>query len=92
MHKEGYAMSVETWYDNHLVGGLYGVILGSVFFGESMFSLQSDASKVALVHLANHSPHHISLIDCQMETDHIISMGAELISRKTFLDYLKNWA
>lgn len=90
LHRLGHAHSVEVWQAQTLVGGLYGLSIGRVFFGESMFSHVADASKVALVHLARHLQHHdFALIDCQMHTAHLASMGARDIARETFLDYLE---
>ncbi|PWV65748.1 leucyl/phenylalanyl-tRNA--protein transferase [Plasticicumulans acidivorans] len=90
LHALGYAHSVETWYDDTLIGGLYGVALGGVFFGESMFSRRSDASKVALVQLAGLLLRRgFGFIDCQMETDHLLSLGAQTISRDHFLSLLR---
>ncbi len=90
LHKLGYAHSVETWLDNRLVGGLYGVALGEVFFGESMFSLERDASKVALKRLCDELIRRgYQLIDCQMATAHLISLGAELIPRVDFIEALR---
>lgn len=89
LHHMGFAHSIETWRDNQLVGGLYGVCLGRSFFGESMFSFESDASKIALVALANHLRRQdFDLIDCQVTTDHLLSMGAHEISRNSFLDII----
>lgn len=86
LHRQGYAHSVEVWRGRQLAGGLYGVAIGSAFYGESMFSAQSNASKVALAALANRlQRHQFRFIDCQMETPHLLSMGAELISREEFL-------
>jgi len=86
LHRMGYAHSVETWYQDNIVGGLYGVSLGRCFFGESMFSTMSDASKVALVTLRNFlRDHKFDLIDCQLPTDHLIRMGAREISRDDFI-------
>lgn len=91
LHKAGVAHSIETWKDGQLVGGLYGISLGGVFFGESMFSSHSNASKVALTALACHlKQHNYDLIDCQVKTDHLISMGATEIPRKIFLNMLHN--
>lgn len=87
LHHAGYAHSIETWRDGALVGGLYGVAIGRVFFGESMFSHVSNASKVALVHLAQQGDY--KMIDCQMATDHLLSLGAEKISREDFVHALK---
>ena len=89
LHRLGAAHSVETWLDGTLVGGLYGIGMGKSFFGESMFSLQADASKVALVALSNYlNRFGFDLIDCQVTSDHMLSMGAEEISRPAFLDIL----
>lgn len=86
LHEMGYAHSIETWYEGRLAGGLYGISLGGVFFGESMFALVSDASKAALVALCRYmSGQHFDMIDCQVTTDHLIRMGAREISRKAFL-------
>jgi leucyl/phenylalanyl-tRNA--protein transferase len=81
----GYAHSVETWHDGVLVGGLYGVAIGRMFFGESMFSRMPDASKVALVHLARQLRQWgFGMIDCQMETAHLASLGARTMPRVVF--------
>jgi leucyl/phenylalanyl-tRNA--protein transferase len=86
LHELGYAHSIETWREDKLVGGLYGISLGGSFFGESMFSLEADASKLALVALATHlGKHKFDLIDCQVTSNHLVSMGAEEISRDSFL-------
>lgn len=86
LHRLGYAHSVETWYENNLVGGLYGVSLGRCFFGESMFSAMSDASKVALVTLRNYlRKSQFDFIDCQMPTDHLIRLGARKVARNDFI-------
>ncbi len=85
MHEMGWAHSVEVWQDQELVGGLYGMCIGSVFFGESMFSRASNASKVALATLCRWGEANgIELIDCQVGNPHLYSMGAEDISRKEF--------
>ncbi len=93
--RRGYAHSVETWRDGELIGGLYGVALGRVFFGESMFARAADASKLALVHLARQIERwHYGLIDCQMSTAHLASLGAREISRAQFsreLEQLVNY-
>jgi leucyl/phenylalanyl-tRNA---protein transferase len=82
----GYAHSVETWEGAELVGGLYGVALGRVFYGESMFSRRSNASKIALAHLARQLERwEFALIDCQMATEHLASLGAREIPRSEFL-------
>jgi leucyl/phenylalanyl-tRNA--protein transferase len=88
LHNEGFAHSVEVWEQNNLVGGLYGIKIGAVFCGESMFSLVSNASKIALIHLCNSGLYQ--LIDCQVHTSHLASMGAKLISRKEYMDVLRN--
>jgi len=86
LHELGYAHSVETWRQGELVGGLYGVALGSVFYGESMFTKRSDASKVALVHLVHLlRSRHFEMIDCQLTTRHLLSLGAREIPRREFL-------
>ena len=85
LHHAGYAHSVECWLHDELVGGLYGVQLGGIFFGESMFTRRSDASKVALVTLVSHvQKQNIQVIDCQMTTEHLRSFGAREISGPTF--------
>jgi len=90
LHQLGIARSYEVWKDNELVGGLYGVDLGHVFCGESMFSLVDNASKYALIMLAEDLVKKgYSLIDCQLYTPHLQSMGAEEISRESFLKILK---
>ncbi len=89
LHTAGFAHSVETWLDGRLVGGLYGVSIGAAFFGESMFSLVSDASKAALVSLAAAlRTWNFSLIDCQVTTGHLVSMGAREVPRVEFLERL----
>ncbi|MGQ0654850.1 MAG: leucyl/phenylalanyl-tRNA--protein transferase, partial [Betaproteobacteria bacterium] len=86
LHRSGYAHSFETWRGNELVGGLYGVALGRMFFGESMFSRATDASKVALFHLVGHlKDKGFPLIDCQMHTPLLASLGGREISRRAFL-------
>ena len=85
MHALGYAHCVEAWREDELVGGLYGLALGKVFFGESMFTRVSDASKVCLAALvALLQQRGVSLIDCQQETEHLASLGARPISRRSF--------
>jgi len=82
----GYAHCVETWRDDRLVGGLYGVTLGNIFFGESMFSLERDASKVALKRLVDElQARNYTLIDCQVESAHLESLGARALPRAEFL-------
>ncbi len=85
MHRQGIAHSVETWRDGELIGGLYGVALGRMFFGESMFSRAADASKVALVTLVRQlADWNFGMIDCQMKTPHLASLGAREIPRAEF--------
>ncbi len=85
LHEQGHAHSVECWQDGVLVGGLYGIAVGQVFFGESMFSLVTDASKVALVSLASHlRDWAYELIDCQVHNQHLASLGASTIPRESF--------
>lgn len=92
MHELGYAHSVESWLDGELVGGLYGMALGRVFYGESMFSRVSDASKVALAHLAKYLEiSGFAVIDCQMTTAHLTSMGGREIPRAEFSRGLRVW-
>ena len=89
LHRCGIAHSVEIWQSEALVGGLYGVSLGSMFFGESMFSVQPDASKVAFYHLNQRlQDWEFTLLDCQMMTSHLASLGAEPMARTDFLDLL----
>jgi len=90
LHRAGFAHSVETWLGAELVGGLYGVALGRAFFGESMFTRVSDASKVALVALARQLQHWgFGMIDCQMNTAHLASFGAREIPRAEFTRRLR---
>jgi leucyl/phenylalanyl-tRNA--protein transferase len=89
LHELGYATSVEVWLDKELVGGLYGIDLNNgVFCGESMFSLVSNASKVGFITFIQNS--NYNLIDCQVYTNHLESLGAKDISREEFLKYLDN--
>ncbi|MCD6178270.1 MAG: leucyl/phenylalanyl-tRNA--protein transferase [Bacteroidales bacterium] len=89
LHKLGYAHSVETYYNKELVGGLYGLSLGKCFFGESMFFKKSDASKVALSYLCRElKAMGFYFIDAQVETDHLVRMGAQKIKRNNFLELL----
>jgi leucyl/phenylalanyl-tRNA--protein transferase len=90
LHKNGYAHSVETYLSGELVGGLYGVSLGKAFFGESMFYIRADASKIALYHLVEKlKSWNFKLIDVQQETSHLRSLGARPVPREKFLDMLK---
>jgi leucyl/phenylalanyl-tRNA--protein transferase len=89
LHHLGRAHSIECWHDGELIGGLYGVALGRAFFGESMFSRVRDASKVALVHLAEQlATWHFHFIDCQLPTPHLTSLGAVEMSRSEYLQRL----
>ncbi len=91
LREMGVAQSVEVWQDHKLVGGLYGIDLGNVFTGESMFSLVSNASKVAFVYLCKKlESAQYDLLDCQVYNEHLASLGAYEIPRKVFMKYLKN--
>ena len=90
LHKLGYAHSIEVWDGNELVGGLYGMAIGKVFYGESMFTYKSNASKMALIYLCELlEKRGFYLIDCQQETDHLNSMGAHNISAEMFMTHLR---
>jgi len=90
LHDMGFAHSVETYYEGELVGGLYGIALGRGFFGESMFSLMPNASKVSIKALSSIcAKKSYDFIDCQIETPHLIKWGAKLVERETFLDELE---
>lgn len=90
LHAQGHAHSIETWMDGELAGGLYGVAIGRVFYGESMFSWRTDASKIALAHLCTHVGRlGFGIIDCQMETSHLASLGASPIPRSEFVARLR---
>jgi leucyl/phenylalanyl-tRNA--protein transferase len=90
LHRLGYAHSVETWVDGRLAGGLYGVSIGRMFYGESMFSDVSNASKIALAHLARQLERwQFGMIDCQMNTPHLATLGAREIPRREFIASLK---
>ena len=88
LHHQGHAHSIEVYENDHLAGGLYGVAIGKVFFGESMFSCASNASKVALVYLLKNTGYQ--LIDCQVENPHLKSLGAFNIERSAFVQQLEN--
>ena len=91
LHELGIAHSVEVWVDDELAGGIYGLALGRVFFGESMFSKHQDASKIALVALCQQLQQwDFSLLDCQISNPHLLSMGAQDISRVEFDQHLKD--
>ena len=87
LHELGWAHSIEVWEVDNLVGGLYGVAVGKVFCGESMFSLVSNASKVALIYLCQQT--NFEMIDCQLPNNHLLSMGAEIINREVYMEILK---
>lgn len=90
LHELGYAHSVETWMDGKLAGAIYGVAIGHMFYGESMFHRVTDASKIALVHLMRHlEKHGFGMMDCQMKTEHLASLGAREIPRIEFLRRLQ---
>lgn len=92
LHELGYAHSAECWQGGELVGGLYGVALGRVFFGESMYSRQSDASKIAFIHLACQLKEWgYSIIDCQVHSKYLKSLGAIEIPRKDYINLINHW-
>jgi leucyl/phenylalanyl-tRNA--protein transferase len=90
LHRMGHAHSSEVWLDGKLVGGAYGVCIGHMFYGESMFARVSDASKIALAYLvAFLRSQGVRMLDCQQETGHLASLGAYPISRREFLEHLR---
>jgi leucyl/phenylalanyl-tRNA--protein transferase len=90
LHEAGYAHSVETWMDGELAGGVYGVAIGRAFFGESMFTRRTDASKIALVHVVRQLERwRFGVVDCQMRTEHLASFGAREIARGDFAAMVK---
>ncbi|WP_151636645.1 leucyl/phenylalanyl-tRNA--protein transferase [Noviherbaspirillum aerium] len=90
LHRQGYAHSSEVWLDGQLVGGAYGVCIGRMFYGESMFARVSDASKIALAYLVHFlKTNGVEMIDCQQETSHLASLGATPIPRREFLSHLR---
>jgi len=90
LHELGYAHSVEVWSEGELIGGLYGMAIGKVFFGESMFAKQSNASKFGFIKLVQFlKANNFELIDCQQETPHLLSLGAEMMESETFFEILK---
>jgi leucyl/phenylalanyl-tRNA---protein transferase len=90
LHLQGFAHSAEAWHNGELVGGLYGVNIGKVFFGESMFSTLSNASKFAFIKYTQFlQKEGVELIDCQIESEHILSLGATLIDRTVFIERLQ---
>jgi leucyl/phenylalanyl-tRNA--protein transferase len=91
LHEKGYAHSAEVWQDGELAGGLYGVRMGKIFFGESMFSKKSNASKYAFIKYTEYLKNNgVELIDCQVYTEHLESLGAKMIPRKDFTEKLKD--
>lgn len=92
LHELGWAHSVETWIDGELVGGLYGMAIGRAFFGESMFHRATDASKIAFAHLARLlARENFAILDCQMSTTHLASLGATEMPRRDFTAGLRDW-
>ena len=92
LHKKGYGVCAETWCNGELVGGLYGILMGKIFFGESMFSIVSNASKFAFINYVNQLTNKdVRLIDCQVYTQHLESLGARMISRNFFLNLVKTY-
>ena len=90
LHRQGYAHSSELWLDGHLVGGAYGVCIGHMFYGESMFARVTDGSKIALAYLVRFLKNNdVPMIDCQQETAHLASLGAASISREKFISRLQ---
>jgi leucyl/phenylalanyl-tRNA--protein transferase len=90
LHTQGYAHSAEAWHKGELVGGLYGVLIGKIFFGESMFSKKNNASKFAFIKYVNHlQKKGVELIDCQVYTPHLESLGARMISKSDFTGLLR---
>lgn len=90
LHRDGWAHSIEIWDDGNLAGGLYGICIGKVFFGESMFSSTPNTSKMAMLGLARHMVSaHLELIDCQVVSRHLVTLGARLMPRTEFSAYLE---
>lgn len=92
LHRAGYALSVECWENGLLAGGLYGVKIGKCFFGESMFSKTSNASKAAFITFVQEHGSGLEVIDCQVHTHHLASLGARFISRVSFVDIVQRYA
>jgi leucyl/phenylalanyl-tRNA--protein transferase len=91
LHQLGFAHSAEAWIDKELVGGLYGIRLGNIFFGESMFSTKSNASKFAFINFVKQlQKENVALIDCQVYTKHLESLGAQMIERTKFISILQH--
>ncbi|RLA00063.1 MAG: leucyl/phenylalanyl-tRNA--protein transferase, partial [Gammaproteobacteria bacterium] len=92
LHQQGFAHSIECWHNGQLVGGLYGIAIGQIFFGESMFSIMRDSSKIALVTLCQKLHRWgYPVIGCQIHSNHLASMGAKEISRNDFIGYLNKY-
>ncbi len=90
LHRQGHAHSAELWFEDELVGGAYGVAIGRMFYGESMFARAADASKIALAYLvAFLQAQGVQMLDCQQQTDHLASLGARPIARSLFIEQLK---
>ncbi|CAA7392132.1 leucyl/phenylalanyl-tRNA--protein transferase [Chryseobacterium fistulae] len=89
LHEYGLAKSIEVWKDDELVGGLYGIQIGKVFCGESMFAKVSNASKAGFIYFVENNKNKIEIIDCQSYTEHLESLGAKMIPKKEFLTILK---
>jgi leucyl/phenylalanyl-tRNA--protein transferase len=93
LHQQGYAHSAEAWLNGKLVGGLYGIRMGKVFFGESMFSHENNASKFAFIkYVQQLIAEDVQLIDCQVYTSHLESLGAEMIPRETFIQLIQQYS
>lgn len=89
LHQQGHAHSIEVWQDSDLIGGIYGLAIGGIFCGESMFSHRANASKIAMVYLCRHLiKQGYSLLDCQIVSDHLLSMGAKSMNRQDFLNLI----
>lgn len=89
LHQQGFAKSIEVWQNNELVGGFYGVQVGKVFCGESMFAKVSNASKAGFINFVQKNSENLSLIDCQVHTEHLESLGAAMIPKQEYLKILK---
>lgn len=89
LHKDGIAKSIEVWQNDELVGGFYGIQIGKVFCGESMFAKVSNASKAGFIHFIQSHQEELDLIDCQVHSEHLESLGAEMISKREYLTILK---
>ena len=90
LHKYGIAKSIEVWQNDELVGGFYGIQIGKVFCGESMFAKVSNASKAGFIHFVQSQGENLELMDCQIHSEHLESLGATMISKKHYLKILKN--